>query len=42
MVIAALATDGKCTIERIDQIERGYEALLEKLVSIGGDIKREE
>ncbi len=41
MVIAALATEGSCTIDRIDQIERGYEALLEKLISIGGDIKCE-
>lgn len=41
MVIAALATEGSCTIDRIDQIERGYESLLEKLISIGGDIKRE-
>ncbi|MGN0907867.1 MAG: UDP-N-acetylglucosamine 1-carboxyvinyltransferase, partial [Bullifex sp.] len=38
MVIAALATDGICTIDRIDQIERGYENLLGKLRNIGADI----
>ena len=38
MVIAALATEGTCTIDRIDQIERGYEKLLEKLRTIGADI----
>ncbi|MDD5972539.1 MAG: UDP-N-acetylglucosamine 1-carboxyvinyltransferase [Spirochaetales bacterium] len=41
MVIAALATEGKCAISRIDQIERGYESLLDKLINIGADIKKQ-
>lgn len=40
MVIAALATEGVCSIDRIDQIERGYERLLEKLSGVGADIVR--
>ena len=39
LVIASLCTDGVCLIKNIGQIERGYESLLEKLLSIGADIR---
>lgn len=39
LVIAALSTPGTSVIKNIEQIERGYEFLYDKLVSIGADIK---
>ncbi|MDR2097075.1 MAG: UDP-N-acetylglucosamine 1-carboxyvinyltransferase [Spirochaetaceae bacterium] len=41
MVIAALCANGKSVISNVYQIERGYERLVERLLSLGADIKRE-
>ena len=40
MVIAALAAYGTTEISDIRYIERGYEKIIEKLSSIGADIRR--
>ncbi len=40
MVIAGLMTKGKTTVGNIAYIDRGYEKLVEKLTSLGADIKR--
>lgn len=40
MVIAGLAAEGSTEIEDIKYIERGYEKIIEKLVSVGADIRR--
>ncbi len=40
LVAAALCAEGESVIKNIEQIERGYENLLDKLVNIGADIKR--
>ena len=40
MIIAALCADGVSSIENIYQIERGYENIIEKLNSLGADIKK--
>ena len=42
LVIAALAADGESTIRNIDQIDRGYERLDERLRALGADIARIE
>ena len=42
LVIAALAAQGVTRVENIHFIERGYEQLVEKLSSIGADIKKIE
>ncbi|HEQ71341.1 MAG TPA: UDP-N-acetylglucosamine 1-carboxyvinyltransferase [Spirochaetia bacterium] len=39
MVIAALSAEGRSTIHNIYQIERGYEKLVSRLVSLGARIK---
>ncbi|RPJ09521.1 MAG: UDP-N-acetylglucosamine 1-carboxyvinyltransferase [Spirochaetaceae bacterium] len=39
MVIAALCAEGKSTIHNVYQIERGYEKLVPRLVSLGAQIK---
>jgi len=39
MVIAALVADGTTVIDEIYHVQRGYESLVEKLKSIGADIK---
>ena len=39
-VVAALAAEGKSTVDDIGHIDRGYEALEKSLASIGADIKR--
>jgi UDP-N-acetylglucosamine 1-carboxyvinyltransferase len=41
MVIAALCADGPSVINNIYQIERGYENLVERLTTLGADIRRE-
>jgi UDP-N-acetylglucosamine 1-carboxyvinyltransferase len=41
MVIAALCAEGKSVISNVYQIERGYERLVERLLSLGADIRRE-
>ncbi len=42
LVIAALAADGTSRIENIYQIDRGYEAIEERLRALGADIHRVE
>ncbi|BFG70913.1 UDP-N-acetylglucosamine 1-carboxyvinyltransferase [Sediminibacterium sp. KACHI17] len=40
LLIAALSAEGKSTIQNIEQIDRGYQKIDERLRSIGADIKR--
>lgn len=40
LLIAALAAEGKSTIDNISQIDRGYERIDERLRALGADIKR--
>jgi UDP-N-acetylglucosamine 1-carboxyvinyltransferase len=42
LLIAALSAEGKSTIQNIEQIDRGYQAIDERLRKIGADIKRVE
>jgi UDP-N-acetylglucosamine 1-carboxyvinyltransferase len=42
MVIAGLAADNVTIVEDVHYIERGYEALVEKLRAVGADIRRIE
>lgn len=42
LVIASLCASGRSTIRNIYQIERGYEGLCRKLVSLGADVTRED
>jgi UDP-N-acetylglucosamine 1-carboxyvinyltransferase len=41
LVLAGLAARGETTIRRIYHLDRGYERLEEKLLSLGADIRRE-
>jgi UDP-N-acetylglucosamine 1-carboxyvinyltransferase len=40
LLIAALSAEGKSTIQNIQQIDRGYERIDERLTALGADIKR--
>ena len=40
LLIAALSAEGKSTIQNIDQIDRGYERIDERLNALGADIRR--
>jgi UDP-N-acetylglucosamine 1-carboxyvinyltransferase len=40
LLIAALSANGESTIHNIEQIDRGYENIVERLQSIGADITR--
>lgn len=40
LLIAALSAEGKSTIHNIDQIDRGYQYIDERLRKLGADIKR--
>ena len=40
LLIAALSAEGKSTIQNIEQIDRGYQHIDERLKSLGADIKR--
>jgi UDP-N-acetylglucosamine 1-carboxyvinyltransferase len=40
MLIAALAANGKSTIHNIEQIDRGYQNIEQRLRALGADIKR--
>ncbi len=40
LIIAALATKGNTVISNIEQVERGYDCILDKLLKIGADITR--
>ena len=42
LLIAALSADGTSKIENIEQIDRGYENIDEKLRKIGAKIERVE
>jgi UDP-N-acetylglucosamine 1-carboxyvinyltransferase len=42
MLLAALAAEGKSTINNIGQIERGYERIDERLNALGASIRRLE
>jgi UDP-N-acetylglucosamine 1-carboxyvinyltransferase len=41
LVIAALTAKGESTIDNVEQLDRGYENLVQKLKNVGADIKRE-
>jgi UDP-N-acetylglucosamine 1-carboxyvinyltransferase len=40
LLIAALSAEGKSVIQNIDQIDRGYQYIDERLIRLGADIKR--
>jgi len=40
LLIAALSATGKSTIQNIEQIDRGYQNIDERLRNLGADIKR--
>ena len=40
LLIAALSAQGKSIIQNIEQIDRGYQHIDERLISLGADIKR--
>jgi UDP-N-acetylglucosamine 1-carboxyvinyltransferase len=40
LLIAALSAKGKSVIHNIEQIERGYQDIEERLRQLGADIKR--
>jgi UDP-N-acetylglucosamine 1-carboxyvinyltransferase len=40
LLIAALSAEGKSTIQNIEQIDRGYQFIDERLMALGADIKR--
>ena len=42
LLIAALSAEGKSTIQNIEQIDRGYQYIDERLKKLGADIKRVE
>ncbi|MFN3649356.1 MAG: UDP-N-acetylglucosamine 1-carboxyvinyltransferase [Armatimonadota bacterium] len=40
MIVAALAAEGESTIGGVEHVDRGYDALVEKLQSVGAEITR--
>jgi UDP-N-acetylglucosamine 1-carboxyvinyltransferase len=40
LLIAALSAEGKSIIQNIDQIDRGYQYIDQRLQALGADIKR--
>ena len=40
LLIAAMSAEGKSTINNIDQIDRGYQRIDERLNALGAEIKR--
>jgi len=42
MIIAALLAQGQSTLSGIEQVDRGYEAIEERLQKLGADIRREK
>lgn len=40
LLIAALSAEGKSTIQNIEQIDRGYQNIDQRLLALGADIKR--
>ncbi len=41
LIIAALLAEGQSVIEKVDQVDRGYERIEERLKELGADIRRE-
>ena len=41
LIIACLAAKGTSTVDGLDQVDRGYEELVDKLTGVGADIRRE-
>lgn len=41
LIIAALLAKGQSVIEKVEQVDRGYERIEERLKALGADIKRE-
>ncbi|MEF8787723.1 MAG: UDP-N-acetylglucosamine 1-carboxyvinyltransferase [Planctomycetota bacterium] len=41
LIIACLAADGTSTVDGLDQVDRGYEDLVDKLTAAGASIRRE-
>jgi UDP-N-acetylglucosamine 1-carboxyvinyltransferase len=42
LLIAALSAEGKSIIQNIDQIDRGYQSIDERLKALGADITRKD
>jgi UDP-N-acetylglucosamine 1-carboxyvinyltransferase len=42
LIVAALAAEGKSTVNRIYHLDRGYERIEEKLKKLGADVRREK
>jgi UDP-N-acetylglucosamine 1-carboxyvinyltransferase len=40
LLIAALSAEGKSTIQNIEQIDRGYQYIDQRLIALGADIVR--
>jgi UDP-N-acetylglucosamine 1-carboxyvinyltransferase len=40
MLIAALSAEGKSVIDNINQIDRGYQDIENRLKALGADLKR--
>ena len=40
LLIAALSAEGKSTIQNIEQIDRGYQNIDQRLIALGADIRR--
>ncbi|MGZ5254336.1 MAG: UDP-N-acetylglucosamine 1-carboxyvinyltransferase, partial [Flavitalea sp.] len=40
LLIAALSAEGKSTIQNIEQMDRGYQHIDERLRNLGADIRR--
>ena len=40
LIIACLAAEGTSTVDGLDQVDRGYEQLVEKLTGVGAEIRR--
>ncbi|MES1225288.1 MAG: UDP-N-acetylglucosamine 1-carboxyvinyltransferase, partial [Bacteroidota bacterium] len=40
LLIAALSAEGKSIIQNIDQIDRGYQYIDDRLINLGAQIKR--
>ena len=40
LLIAALSASGESIIQNVEQIDRGYENIVERLKSIGADVDR--
>jgi UDP-N-acetylglucosamine 1-carboxyvinyltransferase len=41
LILAGLAATGTTTVTNVELVERGYDHIIEKLLSLGADIKKE-